>query len=106
MGAGMGRTSQLFRDYGLAIGLVVASTLLYFKTLVPQIEENRALEQTFLRQRQEIQKTQREVERLRVLEHAGEDPLVIERLSRQLYGDLGFPSYEVLVGPLRESGAP
>lgn len=95
----MARSTSLIRDYGLTLGLVLASALLFWKTLLPQIDANRRLDEIYREQKQKRQETLQELTRLRALENAGQDPLLVERLSREYFNDLGLPQGEELFGP-------
>jgi len=93
----MERRRNLLRDYGLALGLVLASVLLFWRTMLPQIQRNRDLDQRLLEVRAAEERTTAERERLRALEQADWDPLVVERMAREIFADLGLPPNEVMV---------
>ena len=90
-------SSHLLRDYGISLALLLVSALLIWKTLLPQVGRNRAMDAAYEQERRRHEQSAQELERLEALERAGEDPLVIERLSRNLYRELGLPAQEVLL---------
>ena len=89
------RPPHLLRDYGLTLALVLASVLLFWKTLVPQIHRNQVLDRAYLEMRDRNRSAESEVERLKLLDQAVTDPLIMERKSREYFGDLFLPAHEV-----------
>lgn len=93
----MNRSRNLLRDYGLALGLVLTSVLLFWKTMLPQLARNRSLDEALQDVREDRGQSDQELRRLKALEEADWDPLVVERMAREIFLDLGLPPEEVMV---------
>ena len=92
-------SSSLLRDYGLTILLVVVSSLLLWRSALPQMEENQGLEREHRALTEEIRGMEADLDAYEALDRANSDPLVMERFARLYYGSLGLPQDETLVDP-------
>ena len=88
------RPRQLFRDFGLALALVLAAVLVYWRTTLPALQKNRVLDAKQAQMQGEQERLGRDLERLRAAERATDDPIEIERKQREQSGDLGLPANE------------
>jgi len=95
----MERPRQLFREFGLALALVLAAVLLFWRTTVPALRKNRELDRTHAEMLDEQAQRRARLERLRALERATDDPIQIERVQREQHGELGLPPGEHRVEP-------
>jgi hypothetical protein len=93
----MERPRQLFRDFGLTLALLLAAVLIYWKTTLPALELNRALDQKQLELLDSQQQRRDEIERLDAKASAITDPIEIERAHREQFGSMGLPGNEVLI---------
>jgi hypothetical protein len=90
----MERPRQLFRDFGLALALLLAAVLLYWRSTLPALQRNRDLDREQQRYLEQGDEQRAELERLRAEERATGDPIEIERVHRRQHGDLGLPANE------------
>src|SRR5262245_52631345 len=93
----MERPRQLFRDWGLTLALLLAAVLMYWKTTLPALALNRALDRRHVEMLDEQQQRRDEIERLDAKESAITDPIELERTHREQFGSMGLPGDEVLI---------
>jgi hypothetical protein len=98
----MDRSRNLLRDYGLTLGLALAAALIYWRATLPAMKRSVELDRARLEQLDEQRRMRAEIERLRALEDAIDDPLTIERVQRDQHGELGLPASERPLDPERQ----
>ena len=90
----MERPRHLFREFGLALALLLAAVLIYWRSTVPALQRNRELDRTQEKYVDRQDEQRAELERLRAEERAGGDPIEIERVQRRQHGAMGLPANE------------
>jgi len=90
----MERPRHLFREFGLALALVLAAVLIYWRSTLPALQRNRDLDDHHERLLDAQEEQRSELEKLRAEERAAADPIEIERVQRRQHGDLGLPPNE------------